>query len=329
MRAESVAWPIGILGVVQTPFAADGTIDWPSLDRLVEEVAAAGADGLLVPAVASENALLAFGEKVALARRVQAAVQGAVPVFWGAGSHDEGEVVAMATEARRAAAAGCLVAVPPAFYTVQAQIMPYFAQIGRQVDLPLMVQDLEFNGPGMQITTILELCAQVEQVRYLKVETVPAGPKYSAVLSATGGRVHVSGGWAVSQMIEALDRGVHAMIPECSMLRIYKAIDGQHRSGNREAARAVFNRLSPVLAFTNQQLDVSIRFFKRLLVRKGIFSSTTCRLPSPDFDAYQERVAGELIDLVLSIESELRAEAPPAHGRPAALLAPQESRSRR
>lgn len=35
----------------------------------------------------------------------------------------------------------------------------------------------------------------------------------SELLTATGGRLHVPDGWAVMQMIEALDRGVYACIP--------------------------------------------------------------------------------------------------------------------
>lgn len=308
LQGTHSAWPRGILGVVQTPFTADGAFDWTSLDRLIDDVLAARIDGLLVPAVASENAYLSFDEKVALASRVQAIAGAYCPVFWGSSASDASAVIALATQAQRAGAAGCLVAVPPALYADQRQIAPYFAHIASHVSVPLMVQDLEFNGPGMALETIVTLCAQVASVHYLKIETAPAGPKYSAVLDATAGRVHISGGWAVPQMIEALDRGVHAMIPECSMVRIYKAIDRLHRRGERDAARALFNHLSPVLAFANQQLDISIRFFKRLLVRKGLFASAHCRLPGPDFDRYQEHIAAELIDTVLSLESTVQQE---------------------
>ncbi len=309
MPAEPVAWPVGILGVVQTPFAVDGAIDWRSLDRLVEDALAARVDGFLVPAVASENALLTLDEKIALAERVQSMAAGRAPVFWGVGDASEAAIGAIAGAAARAGAAGCLVAVPSDLYANQAAIVPYFERVAQSVPVPLMVQDLQFDGPGMDTATITELCERVDAVRYLKIETVPAGPKYSAVLAATEGRIHVSGGWAVPQMIEALDRGVHAMIPECSMVRIYKAVDRLHRTGDRAQARQLFNRLAPVLAFANQQLAVSVRFFKRLLVRKGIFDTARCRLPGPDFDVYQERTANELIDLVLSIESDLPAPA--------------------
>lgn len=305
-KTSSGPGPIGILGVVQTPFHEDGTLDFESHERLVRDALAAGVDGFLVPAIASENAYLSLEEKIALATHVQSLSQDLVPVLWGTGSPHVEECLEIMRRAEQAGAAACLVAVPPTLYREPARIIEFFAELASQVPVPLMAQDWEPGGTGMQVSTILELARRVPSIRYLKIETLPAGPKYTAVLEGTQGKLHVSGGWAVQQMIEALDRGVHAMIPECSMIRIYKAIDRLHRGGNRAEAIGLFNRLVPVLCFTNQELEVSIRFFKRLLVRKGIFSTCRTRLAGPDFDRYMERTAGELIEHLLQIERELR-----------------------
>ena len=66
---------------------------------------------------------------------------------------------------------------------------------------------------GLPLATIVGLFERVPAFRAIKIETVLAGPKYSAVLEATGGELHVSGGWAVGQMMDALARGVHAFMP--------------------------------------------------------------------------------------------------------------------
>ena len=302
--------PIGVLGVVQTPFTTTDEIDGPSLERLVADALESEVDGFLVPAVASENAFLSHEEKIALATRVSQITAGSVPVFWGAGSFDADACVEIAQTAKRHEAAGLLVAVSPELFANQERIVPFFIRLSSQIGVPLMIQDWQPGGEGMRIEIIRELFEKVERFKYLKVETIPAGPKYTAVLEATNGKLHVSGGWAVQQMIEALDRGVHAMIPECSMIRIYKRIDMLHRSGRRGEAKNLFERLLPVLCFTNQQLDVSIRFFKQLLRRKGIFSTEHDRLKSPPFDAHSERIAEELIERVLALEEEIKREAP-------------------
>jgi hypothetical protein len=101
----------------------------------------------------------------------------------------------------------------------------------------LMLQDLDFGGGGLAIETILGLAERIPQLKCIKLETVPAGPKYTALLEATGGRMHVSGGWAVGQMIDALDRGVHAFMPT-ELEDVWVKIHGLHREGRRDEARA-------------------------------------------------------------------------------------------
>ena len=71
----------------------------------------------------------------------------------------------------------------------------------------MLIQDLEWGGPGLPIATIARLFDELEPFRCIKVETVPAGSKYTAIIDATGGRLNVAAGWAVPYLIEALDRG--------------------------------------------------------------------------------------------------------------------------
>jgi 4-hydroxy-tetrahydrodipicolinate synthase len=170
------------------------------------------------------------------------------------------------------------------------------------VDLPLVIQDLEWSGPGLSIGTIRELAGRIPSLIGIKVETVPAGPKYTQVREALGPGVWIAGGWAAPQMIEALDRGVDAMIPECSMVRVYARVFELHRSGARDEAVRLFRGLLPVLAFANQEIRTSIAFFKRLLVRKGLFAGETMRGEAFEWDEYNTRVAEELLQHYLELE---------------------------
>ena len=104
------------------------------------------------------------------------------------------------------------------------------------------------------------------------------------------------------QMIEALDRGVDAMIPESSMVKVYSKIFRYFVDDQRVKSLQLFRRLLPVLTFSNQDLGTSIAFFKRLLVKKGIFQNATVRNPDCALDSYQLRVADELINYYLDLE---------------------------
>lgn len=88
------------------------------------------------------------------------------------------------------------------------------------------------------------------------------------------------------------------------MIRVYRAIYENHKSGNRDLAIHIFRELLPILSFTNQELNISIAFFKRLLVRKGIFKYPTMRFEF-NWDSYNLRIADELISHYLKLENSL------------------------
>ncbi len=77
----------------------------------------------------------------------------------------------------------------------------------------LMLQDWDFGGYGLSVKLVKKLFEDIDVFQSLKIEVVPAGVKYTEVWEATDGKLHLAGGWAVTQMIEALDRRVHAMMP--------------------------------------------------------------------------------------------------------------------
>jgi 4-hydroxy-tetrahydrodipicolinate synthase len=87
------------------------------------------------------------------------------------------------------------------------------------------------------------------------------------------------------------------------MVRVYADIQRRHAAGERQEAKDIFHGLLPILAFSNQELATSIAFFKRLLVRKGVFSTDHMRMPGFVWDKYNARIADELIEHYLALES--------------------------
>lgn len=303
MRTEAL--PKGVVPVLQTPLDRDGHIDFDDLQRLLDDAINGGAGGILAPAVASEVAYLSVQERRQLVRFVAEAARHRVPFIVGASSDEAAECGAYARLAAEVGAAAYLLAVPDALYGVPGDIPEFLKAIASQIDLPLIIQDLQWNGPGLSLADLRILKEFIPAFAGIKIETVPAGPKYTQVRQEFGEAFYVCGGWAVPQMIEALDRGVNAMIPEASMVRVYAAIYRAYASGHREEAVAIFRELLPVIAFTNQEIRLSIAFFKRLLVRKGIFRSDAMRWPGFQWDSYSLRIAEELIDYYLAIEDRL------------------------
>lgn len=298
------SFPQGIVSVLQTPFQADLSIDETSLVRLIDSAITAGAAGFLAPAVASEVGFLSKRERERLLELIPAAIGGRVPFIAGASSENAAECAHYGKIGAKCGAQAWLVAIPEAVYANPSSVLPFVEVAAAAVDLPLVVQDLQWNGPGLSLKAIAELAERIPQLAGIKIETVPAGPKYSQVRAALGDRVWIAGGWAAPQMIEALDRGVDAMIPESSMVAVYRAVYELHRAGDRRAAIKLFRELLPVLAFANQEIRLCIGFFKRLLVEKRIFTAAHMRAPF-EWDEWNGRIAGELIGHYMALEEML------------------------
>jgi len=105
-------------------------------------------------------------------------------------------------------------------------------------------------------------------------------------------------------MIEGLQRGVHAFMPT-GMHKTYCRIYDYFKAGEFEKAETLFYQLLPVLAFSNQHLDISIHFFKRLLYQQGIYTTPNTRANLLPFDAIHEQTADGLIKRVIALEGKV------------------------
>lgn len=291
----------GIVTVLNTPFTAANELDTDALRAHVRAALDAGVVGFLAPAMASEVGHLSAAERSQFVKAVIAEAKGRAVVIGGASAPSGSERIHLGRELVAAGCDGVLVSIP---YENDYQYTEAVREVAAVKPPFLMLQDWDANGFGVPVSTLVRLFEMIEVVRAVKIEVVPAGPKYTQLLAATNGRLHVSGGWAVTQMLEALDRGVHVLMPT-ALHRVYVRIYQLYAAGDRSAARALFDRLLPILAFSNQHLDISIHFFKRLLHAQGLYPTAKVRAHAVAFDAHHARVADELIERAIALEREL------------------------
>jgi 4-hydroxy-tetrahydrodipicolinate synthase len=294
----------GIVTVLNTPFTRDDNIDILSLRYNVKLAIEAGVAGFLVPAMASEVNKLSQSERRQMVEAVLDEVAGRVPVIGGAGEPDREQRHKILQDLKVLGCDKALLQIP---YENDARYRDdVLASADFGFDL-LMLQDWDFGGGGLPLPLIVRLFDEIDSFRCLKIETVPAGIKYSAVLEATLGRLNVSGGWAVMQMLEGLKRGVHAFMPT-AMHDIYTTIYAYYHAGQIEKAQSLFYDILPVLAFSNQHLDISIHFLKRLLWQQDIYATPRVRPPILPFDDIHQQEADALIDRVRAISARVSGE---------------------
>jgi len=292
----------GIITVLNTPFTKTGDVDLSSFKKNVLEAMSAGVDGFLVPAMASEVHKLTIKERLEMVETTLVITNGKVPVFAGLGANNYNLSHKLLKSYLKIGCKEVLFQIP---YENNSQYKSWFMKLAELQPEVIMLQDWDASGYGLPDSLIIELYEQVDAFRCLKIEVIPAGPKYSKILELTRGRLHVSGGWAITQMIEGLMRGVHAFMPT-GLHWIYKEIYQFWVIGQENDATDLFAKILPVLAFSNQHLDISIHFFKRLLKRQGIYATDKVRDPILPFDHIHQQIADKLSDNLINLESKLK-----------------------
>ena len=292
----------GMMPAMNTPFTEDDRVDLDGLQKHIDNAIEAGICGFLIPVVASEVNKLTFNERSRIIEAALEANNGRVPVIGGASALNKEDCLENVKNLLRYNL-DCILANIP--YKNEEQYADYVYSIAALNPPMLMIQDYDIHGAGVPEPLILRLFEEVNCFRCIKVETQPAGPKYTTLLEATKNTLHVSGGWSVTQIIDAWDRGAHAMA-NTGLHEIYCKVYELHKKGQRDKAIALYEKMQPILAFSNQHVDISIHFFKHLLCRQGIFKTPKVRQPIINYDKYFSRIGDEMIEKALNIINDVK-----------------------
>jgi dihydrodipicolinate synthase/N-acetylneuraminate lyase len=291
----------GIVTVINTPFTQKNTIDVTGLEKNIEYAIQAGVAGFLIPGMASEVMKLSPKEQELLVSTLIKKNDGRKKIICGCYGNNQ-ERIERAKKWIELGCDGIMVNIP---YEGNPNFSDEFSEFAKLNPSFLMLQDWSANGYGIPSEIIIKLWKEIDCFKSIKIEVVPAGVKYSEILKLSQGKLHTAGGWAVSQLIEGLDRGVHAFMPT-GMHEIYTKIYNLYQNSKRSDAIQLFNEILPILSFSNQHLDISIHFFKRLLYKQGIYNTPNVRKPILDFDEIHSKLADEHIKKVIEITNRIK-----------------------
>ena len=292
----------GIIPSLHTPFCRDNKVDILSLQKLIDHTIVSGCTGMLVGAVAGENASLSLDEKETIINACVKHNNNRLPLIVSCSANNQYDRITLSRAAKVAGADWILCQRPNNLNG--NELTKCFNEIADAGPSNLMIQDLSWTDNGMNDEDILLLFENIKKFKGLKIEVLNSGPKYSRILKATNHKLHLSGGWAIMGMIEALNRGVHAFIPS-TMEVIYNQIYNLFIEKKINKARDLFSTILPILSFTHQHIDIAIKFSKMLRVREEIFTTELCRSPISEFDIYQLEEANIHIEKVISLQNNI------------------------
>ena len=273
----------GIVPMLVTPFAADGALDEPSLERLVRDQLEAGADGLAVLGLGGEGAYLSVEERERVTEIVAGAA-GGIPLLVGCTAETTEDAARLAANAAERGAATVMVAPPRRPDWSADEVRAHYAAVARAApNCELMVQDAPgFIGVELGVDLVLRLARELSNVRAYKVEALPFWENAVRAREAAGDRLQIFGGHGGLYLLDVLDAGGTGLIPgtdaTAPLVQAWRA----HAAGDRAGAAAIYAELLPFMVYRAQSLALLVGGAKALLHARGVITTTVARLPGAD-----------------------------------------------
>lgn len=158
-----------LLTAMITPMTNSGTIDWPSVDSVLEHLIGAGTDSIVVAGTTGESPTLTHGEKLELIRYVVQKAEGRVRVIAGSGSNDTASSAQLTQEAEEAGADGVMLVVPYYNKPTQEGLYQHFKTVAQSTSLPVMLYNIPGrSGVNMSVDTMVRLTHDVDNITSIK-----------------------------------------------------------------------------------------------------------------------------------------------------------------
>ncbi|AZA09995.1 dihydrodipicolinate synthase family protein [Corynebacterium pseudopelargi] len=132
----------GIIPPLLTPLHADRSIDFASLERLVDKLITAGVDGIFALGSSGEVAFLSDEDRGAVLRAVVEHVAGRVPVYAGVIDMQVNRVLQHVRQAEQAGVDAVVATAP--FYAISGpmEVEAHFRAIAEATSLPVLAYDI-------------------------------------------------------------------------------------------------------------------------------------------------------------------------------------------
>jgi 4-hydroxy-tetrahydrodipicolinate synthase len=274
----------GLYPILQTPFDANGEVDYDSLRRLVDHVRAEGVEGIVFPGFVSEWWRLTDAEILECALAVGESFIGVIT------PQATPPALARLREFERMGPCG-LMLLPP-FLLNSVSPLEHIAALLCATALPCILQDSAgLTGTRTDPVALSDVALTHPNLRGVKVDQVPTGPAIEALRSRPElSKLSYLAGYSGVQWGDARRRGASALMSGCGHIALDRAM---------LADEEVYYRAVPLLSFEMQTIDMVTAVHKQLLFERGIIRTPELRAPSSRLDAVQLGYLKELRDRLL------------------------------
>lgn len=271
---------VGVLPVIQTPFAEDGSIDVGALDDELGWVLEQGVNGLTTGMV-SEILRLTCDERRLLTEHVCAAADsnGRASII-SCGAESLRSAIAHAVHAEASGATGLMVNSPFTVALGDIELYGYFARIIESTVLPVVVQDASgYIGRPLSIDVQAKLFAEFGERIAFKPESHPIGPTLSMLRDATRANAPILEGSGGASIIDSYRRGIVGTMPGAEVCWAVRALWDAVCSADWTLAYSISGPLNTLVAMQTT-VDGYVAVEKHILWRQGVLPRNAHRPPT-------------------------------------------------
>ena len=290
----------GIWPVAPTPFRDDGAVDHDGMRRVIDCMVDQGCDGVCILANFSEQFLISDDERKSLTELALRHMAGRLPVIVAI-SHFSTDIAVDRARHAKAHGAAAVMAMPPyhgaLMRATAQQTREQFGRLG-EVGVPVIVQDAPLSGVELPVPLLAGMAREIEMLKLFKIECAGAAAKLRALIEAGGDAIEAPfDGEEGITLLADLDAGATGSMTSALIPDQIKPVIELHAGGDREAAKAAYARVLPVINHENRQCG--FRAAKVAMAEGGVIGSAFCRHPvaplSPDARA-------QLLDLLRPLD---------------------------
>ena len=280
----------GVFVIAATPFTDNGSVDFDSIDRMVDFYIGKGASGLTILGVMGEANKLTPEESTSVAKRILERVAGHVPVVVGVSGPGLDNQKALTEKVMDMGAAGVMIA-PTAGRPLEDRVFNYFAEVCEALgpDVPVCYQDYpQTTGVPVSVDTILRLTRELPQIVMLKHEDCPGLNKVSAVRQRSGSaetpRMSILCGNGGLYLPQEMARGADGAMTGFAYPEMLVQVVDLFARSDPDRAEDVYDAYLPILRY-EQQPGFGLAARKTILQKRGAIANARTRAPGPRLNA--------------------------------------------
>lgn len=182
----------------------------------------------------------------------------------------------------------------------QDKLIQTLLELDSRIGLRMVYQDAPQNtGVNLSPKSLLEMVSQGKALKALKIE--PLSPSVKILEIAKGLKnqeTSIIGGLGGIEIVDEIINGGTGTMPGPAFPEVFREIIKRVKSNDERSARILFNKVLPLLLFSNRDMATFLFVQKYILIRRGVLSGSILRMPSSELRAGVEKELLFLLDLI-------------------------------